>query len=42
MATFLRLVLEVYGELSLESKVETTKDIVDGLVDFCNLFFYFE
>ena len=45
MAKLPRLVLEAYGELSLETKtmckVETTKDIVDGLVDFCNLAFYF-
>ena len=40
-----RLVPEAYRELSLEPKaickVETTKDIVDGLVDFYNLVFYF-
>ena len=40
-----RLALEAYGELSLEPeaicKVETTKDIVDGLIDFYNLVFYF-
>ena len=40
-----RLVLEAYGELSLEPrqyvKEKTTKNIVDGLVDFYNLVFYF-
>ena len=37
-----RLVLKAYGGLSLAiCKVETTKDIVDGLVDFYNLVFYF-
>ena len=63
MANPPRLLLEAYGELSLEPrqyvplaprglrgctvqkkaicKVETTKDIVDGLVDFYNLVFYF-
>ena len=45
MANPSRLVLEAYGELSPETeticKVETTKTIVDGLVDFGNLVFYF-
>ena len=35
MAKPLRVVLEAYGELS-------AKDIVDGLVDFYNLVFYFK
>ena len=45
MANPPRLVLEANGELSLESKrickVQTTKHIVDGLVDFCNLVLHF-
>ena len=45
MANPPRLVLEAYGELSLESNaicnVETTKGIVDGLADFYNLVSYF-
>ena len=40
-----RLLPEAYEKLSLQPKgickVETTKDIVDGLVDFYNLVFYF-
>ena len=40
MANPPRLVLEAYGELSLEPR-EYVKDSVDSLVDFCNVASHF-
>ena len=45
MANLPRLVLKAYEELSLEPRQYVTrraqKNILDGLVDICNLVFYF-